>query len=155
MPPPDGVPALRAADRRRPPRDLQRRIRPRLARELQLDLLGMVAVDMAVAAGPDEVADAEVALLRQHVGEQGVARDVERHAEEDVAAALVELAAELAVDDVELEQRVAGHQRHLRQLADVPGTDHQTTRIGIAADLVDQPTVPSHFDLKYCRHVDY
>jgi hypothetical protein len=55
----------------------------------------MVAVDMAVAAGPDEVADVEVALLREHVREQGVARDVERHAEEDVGAALVELAAEL------------------------------------------------------------
>ena len=36
----------------------------------------------------------EVALLRQHVRQQRVARDVERHAEEDVGAALVELAAE-------------------------------------------------------------
>ena len=60
-----------------------------LAGELQIDLLEVVLVD--VAAGPDEFADVEVALLREHVGEQGVG-DVERHAEEEVGAALVELA---------------------------------------------------------------
>jgi hypothetical protein len=56
----------------------------------------VVAVDVAVAAGPDEVAHVQVALLRHHVGQQRVAGDVEGHAQEDVGAALVELAAELA-----------------------------------------------------------
>jgi hypothetical protein len=55
----------------------------------------VVAVDVAVAAGPDEVADVQVALLRQHVRQQRVAGDVEGHAQEDVGAALVELAAQL------------------------------------------------------------
>ena len=55
------------------------------ARELQVDLLEVVEVEVAVAAGPDELAEAEVALLRHHVREQRVRRDVERHAEEDVA----------------------------------------------------------------------
>ena len=67
----------------------------RLRGELQLDLRRMVVVEMAVAAGPDEVADVEVALLRHHVREQRIAGDVERHAEEDVGAALVELAGQL------------------------------------------------------------
>jgi hypothetical protein len=51
--------------------------------------------------------------LRHHHGQQRVGGDVERHAEEDVGRALVELAGQPAVGDVELEQAVAGRQRHL------------------------------------------
>jgi hypothetical protein len=58
----------------------------------------------------------QVALLRDHVREQRVAGDVERHAQEDVGAALVQLAGQLAVGDVELEEGVAGRQRHLRDV---------------------------------------
>src|SRR5262245_1392703 len=83
-------------DRRGPTVQRQRRKRERVARELRLHLLAVVVVDVAVAARPDEVADLEVALLREHVREQGVARDVERNAEEDVRAALIQLAAEAA-----------------------------------------------------------
>jgi hypothetical protein len=74
-------------------------------------------------------------LLRHHVRQQRVAGDVERHAEEDVGAALVELAGQLAVGHVELEERVAGRQRHLRDLAHVPGRHDQPARIGVVADL--------------------
>ena len=82
--------------RRRPPAQLEPRQRERRAAELRVDLLEVVAVEVAVAAGPDEIADAEVALLRDQVGQQRVRSDVERHAEEDVAAALVELAGQPA-----------------------------------------------------------
>src|SRR5256885_7748127 len=75
----------------------------------------MVVVDVAVAAGPDEVTHLQVALLGQHVGQQCVAGDVEGNAQEDVRAALVQLATELAVGHIELEEGVAGHERHLRQ----------------------------------------
>ena len=103
----------------------------------------MVAVDVAVAAGPDEIADVEVALLGQHVRQQRIARDVERDAEEDVGAALVELAAEPGAAgrrggrDVELEEGVARQQRHLRQVGDVPGADDDPARIGIGLELLD------------------
>ena len=63
---------------------------------------------MAVAAGPDERAGLEAALLGEHVGQQRVAGDVERDAEEDVGAALVELEVEPAGGDLGLEQAVAG-----------------------------------------------
>lgn len=86
-----------------------------------------------------EVAHAQAGGLRHHVGQQRIAGDVERPPQEDVAAALVELAAELAVHHVELEQAMAGHQGHLRQLADIPGTDHQPARVRVALDLVHQP----------------
>lgn len=83
-------------DRRGLAFDLQRRVGEGRTRQLQRHLFGMVAVNVAVAAGPDEVADVEVALLRHHVGQQGITRDVERHAEKNVGAALVELATEFA-----------------------------------------------------------
>ena len=118
----------------------------------------MVVVDVAVAARPDEVARLEVALLREHVREERVARDVERDAEEDVGAALVDLAAEsLAAGDVELEERVAGRERHPWDLGDVPGAHDDPPRVGVLAeephdlcDLVDmaavgrRPAAPLH-----------
>ena len=70
--------------------------RPRLTRELQTHLLQVVLVDMRVAEGVDEVARLQAADLRHHHGQQSVAGDIERHAEEDVGAALVELATEPA-----------------------------------------------------------
>ena len=48
---------------------------------------------------PDEVAD-----LGNHVGEGGVTGDIEGNPQEEVGAALIELAAERPVRDVELEQ---------------------------------------------------
>jgi hypothetical protein len=44
---------------------------------------------MAIAARPHEIADLQVALLRQHVREQGIGRDVEGHAQQRIGAALV------------------------------------------------------------------
>src|SRR5579863_9228146 len=67
--------------------EIEPRRREGRARELQFRLLEMIAIEVAVAARPDEFARLEVALLGEHVGEQRVARDVERHAEEHIGAA--------------------------------------------------------------------
>jgi hypothetical protein len=89
----------------------------------------VVAVEVGVAERVHEVADLQPGHLRDHVREQRVGRDVERHAEEHVGGALVELAAEPSGPafrrrgHVELEQRVAGGERHLRDVGDVPGRD--------------------------------
>src|ERR1700704_4282256 len=53
------------------------RVSPRFAGELEAHLLDVVVVDMAVAARPDELADRKTGLGGHHVGEQGVAGDVE------------------------------------------------------------------------------
>jgi len=68
---------------------------------------------MHIAEGMNELADLKPHDVRNHVGEQGVAGDVEGNAQEIVARALVQLARQLAVRDVELEQRVARAQSHL------------------------------------------
>src|SRR4029077_18248241 len=75
-----------------PTRQVELRQCQRHSRQLLVDLLEMVGVQVTVAAGPDEFAHLEVALLRQHVREQRIGSDVERHAEKNVGAALVDLA---------------------------------------------------------------
>ena len=81
----------------------------------------------------DEFARLEPRHLRHHQRQQRIGRDVERHAEEHVAPALVELAAEPAVGDVELEQAMAWRQRHLVDLRRVPRRDDMPPRIRLAS----------------------
>ena len=88
----------------------------------------MIVVDVAVAPGPDEIANIQVALLREHVGQQGVTGDVEGHAQKDIGAALVELATQFASGawcggrgHVKLKEGVAGHQGHAGQVGHIPG----------------------------------
>ena len=60
----------------------------------------------------------------------------ERDAEEDVGAALVQLARQLAVRNIKLEQRVARRQLHLRHVGHVPGRHDHAARVRIVPDLV-------------------
>ena len=113
------------------------RQRTRLARELQLRLFEMVLVKVQVAERVDEFAGFQTANLRHHQGEQRVAGDVERHAEKQIRAALIKLAAQFAVEHVELKQRVAGRQPHLVQFAGIPGGDDVPPAVGILLDLLD------------------
>ena len=134
---------------------MQARRGKRCAGQLQFHLLMVIAVDVAIAACPDEVADLQVALLRHHVSEQCVTGDVERNAQKDVCAALIKLATELAFAtcnsrrrDIKLKKRMAGHERHFGQLGHVPSTDDDAARIWVGfqgvnhiADLVYVLTV--------------
>src|SRR5690606_10614362 len=108
-----------------------------LAAELLGDLLNVIVVDVAVATGPDELARPVSGLRRHHVGQQGIAGEVERHAEEKVGAALVELAAQGAVGDVELEERMTRRQCHPVKLGDIPRRDDQPPGVWCGSDGVD------------------
>lgn len=55
--------------------------RTRLARELKLRLVQMVCVKMQVAEGVDEFPRFQIADLRNHQGQQGVAGNIEGHAQ--------------------------------------------------------------------------
>ncbi len=124
--------------------DVQRRVGEWFAAELQRHLLVVVAVDVAVATRPDEVAHVQIALLGHHVGEQRVAGDVERHAKKDVRTALVQLATELSFFawvlrwcHVELEERMAGHERHLVELGHVPCAHDDAAAVGVVFERVN------------------
>ncbi len=103
--------------------DLHHRPGARLARELEFRLLQMIRVKMQIAEGVDKFAWLQITHLRDHQGEQRVAGDVERHAEKKIRAALVELATKPSLIDEELEQTMAGRQRHLFDVRHVPRAD--------------------------------
>ena len=94
---------------------------------------------MGVAQGVHELAGFEPGHLGDHHREQRVGRDVERQADEDVRAALVELAREPPLRDVELEQEMAGRERHAVDFRDVPRGDDVPPRVRVAADAVHDP----------------
>ena len=118
--------------------DSHRRERTRGARELEAALVDMIGIDMSVAEGVDKIATLEIADLSEHHSKQRIGSDVERHAEEDVGAALIELAAEAAVGDIELEDDVAGRQCHPVDVADIPSGDKEPSRVGVTFYLVDE-----------------
>ena len=105
--------------------DFNGRVRVRVSAQLLQELVDMVVVDVAVTTGPDEFARFKTSLLGHHHGQQRVGSDIERHAKEHIAGTLVQLAGELAIGHVELEQRMAGRQRHLLHL----GRFHAETTI--------------------------
>ena len=64
----------------------------RLTGELKFSLLDVVKVEMGVARCIDEIAWLQIAHLRHHHGKQRIGGNVERHTEEGVGTALIELA---------------------------------------------------------------
>ena len=76
-----------------------------------------------------ELVRVQVAVVRQKVGQHAVGRDVERHAQSHIPAALIQRARQSgAVRDVELHEHVARRQRHFMQLARVPRRNQNTAR---------------------------
>jgi hypothetical protein len=115
----------------------------------------MVQVEVGVAEGMDEVAGFQARNLRDHEGQQGVGGDVEGDAEEDIRAALVELAGEFSIRHVKLEQAVAGGQGHLADVADIPGADDQAAVVGIflyASNTLDIWSIVRPSDVGQLRH---
>ena len=90
---------------------------------------------MRVARGVDKLAGLQPAHLSHHLQQQGIARNVERHAEKRVGGALVELQREAAVGHVTLEEQMAGRQVHAPEGGHVPRTHQQAARVGRFLDL--------------------
>ena len=109
----------------------------RFAGKLLFRLLDVVGIEVCVAECVDEFTGFKTRDLRDHHGEQGVGRDVERYAKEDIGGALVELAREFAVRDIELEECVAGRQRHFRDITRVPGRNDEAAGVRVVLNLLD------------------
>src|SRR5262245_49228429 len=97
--------------------------RPGRAGELQVGLLHVVKIEVGVSQRVNEVAWLQPCHPGQHHGEQRIARDIERHPQEYIGRALVELAGEPPFGHIELKQAVAGRQGHVGQVCRVPGRD--------------------------------
>ena len=108
----------------------------------------MIPVDVGVGQHVRELVGHEIGDLRDEVQEDRVLGDVERHAEEQVAGALIHHQRELSVRDEELEQRVARGQGCRVELSRVPGGhDVAAARRSLAdaaddvGELIDVPAV--------------
>jgi hypothetical protein len=128
--------------------EAQCRQRARRARQLQVCLIQVVGIEVRVAKRVHKIPGLEAADLGQHQRQQRIGGDVEGHAQENVGGALVQLAAELAVGNVELEQAVTGRQGHLVHVGRVPGRNDQAAAVRVGpdgvfqpADLVDHPAI--------------
>ena len=86
---------------------------PELPRQLKVYLIDMVIVDVGIAEGVDEISWLVAANLCNHHCKQGVGGDIERDAQKDISTALIELAGQFAIGNVELEEGVAGGKRCL------------------------------------------
>src|SRR4030067_303320 len=80
---------------------------PRCARQLCARLFEVVAVEVCIAEGMNEIAGFESRHLSHHQCEQGRGSDIERHTKENIGAALVEVTGEPPVRHVELEEGMA------------------------------------------------
>ena len=104
-----------------------------LAGELEAGLVEVILIEMEIAKRVDEVAGFVIANLRNHMGEERVGSDVERHTQEQIRAALIELAGEprlaavFGFVNVELKQQVARRKSHAIQIANVPCGDDMAT----------------------------
>src|SRR5436305_3483236 len=104
---------------------------PTRAGELLVRLVEMVFVKMQIAERVYKITGGQIHDLRHHQREQRIRRDVERHTEKQICAALIQLATQLAVLRVKLEKYVAWRQRHLVDFSRVPGTHHKSPALRV------------------------
>lgn len=106
--------------------ELERREWTRRPRQLFASLVEVIDVQVRVAERVDEVADLQITYLCDHVREEAVAGDVERHPEEHIGAPLIQLTTQRRFSacapwrDIKLEQAMTRRERHRRQIPDVP-----------------------------------
>lgn len=99
----------------------------------------MILINMNITEGVNEFTGLETAYLSDHMGEDGVRRDIKGDSEEYIGATLIKLATELIVlVNIELEEGMAGGEGHEVDFTGVPGDDHMAARMGVAFNVVNQ-----------------
>lgn len=109
-----------------------------LTRELFPGLFQVIAVQMEVAERMDEFPRTEVGHPGDHEGQQGIAGNIERHSEKSVRRSLVELTREPSFGDIKLEQAMTRAERHLVEVAYIPGGYHHPPGIRLVANGVQE-----------------
>ncbi len=74
----------------------------------------------------DKITRFQITDLCDHQRQQCVGSDVKRHTKQDIGAALIQLARQLAIRDIKLKQVVTGRQSQIIDFCRVPCTDNQT-----------------------------
>ncbi len=116
--------------------DLHDRQRIRLAGQLQPGLFYMIIIQVHVSEGMYELTGLQSSDLRYHHGEERVRSNIKGHTQEHICAALVQLAGELAIGHIKLEQCMARAQAHARQVAYIPCVYDHPAAVGVCFQLV-------------------
>ena len=73
----------------------------------------------------------QVSDVSNHVGEQGIAGNIEGNTQPHVSRPLVQLARQLPIGNIELTEAVAGRQGHLINVRHIPGTHDDASVIRV------------------------
>ncbi len=95
------------------------------AAQLLSGLIDMIFIEMGIPQNMDKLPRLEAGHMGYHVGQQRIRGDIERHAQKNIGAALIELAGELAISDKKLKQAMAGRQGHIRHIRRIPGRNNE------------------------------
>ena len=96
----------------------------------------MIAVYVAITTRPYKVTDLKPALLRHHVRQKRVARDIEGHTKKNISTTLIQLAREFAVRYIKLKKRMAGRQGHVFNFTYIPCRYDQAAGVRCFFDLI-------------------
>src|SRR5260363_303546 len=72
----------------------------------------MIQINMTIAAAPNQLSDRQMALLRQQMRKQCIARNIKRRAQKDILTAAIQQAAQLCLMHIKLRQTMARRERH-------------------------------------------
>ena len=97
----------------------------------------MIQIEVRVTCSVDKVTCLETRYLRHHLEQQCIAGNVERHTQESVSRALIQLERESSISHIELEDGMTWGQRHLINLSHIPGRNDHTARIGVCLQLIE------------------
>ena len=84
----------------------------------------------------DKLASLQTTNLRHHHRKQSVRCDIKRHTEEGVGTTLIEHTRQLAIGNIELEERMARWQSHLLDIGNIPRRNDNAARVGIFSNQI-------------------
>ena len=94
---------------------------------------------MTITEGVNKVANSQIALLRDHMGQKCIARNIEWHPQEQISTALVKLTGEFALGYIKLKQGMAGSERHAPLLEAVLPHCPSVERVVVMTDEFTMP----------------
>src|SRR5690554_2281759 len=113
----------------------------------------MVLIQMTVAESVHKLPDYKVTLLGHHMSQEAVGGNIERNPQKQISTALIKLTEKPTIGHIELEQAVAGRQRHAAfpgvilgahglvwQFSRVPGSHDMPAGVRFGADLFNHLT---------------
>ena len=79
-------------------------------------LIKMIAIEMRITQNMDKFTNLQSTDPCDHMDQQCIGSDIERHPQKDIGASLIKLAGQTTIGDIKLKQTMTGRQGHLLSL---------------------------------------